>query len=102
MIKISDSRTFAKAFRHLLCEERKKRGTSQFELARRSGLTRQCISLLESGRRVPTFFSMFNLAKGFDMSLSKFIFLLINKIEYYECRENLLLVANSKKARWKS
>jgi transcriptional regulator with XRE-family HTH domain len=101
MIKISDSRNFAKAFRHLLCEERKKRGATQFELARKSGLTRQCISLLESGRRVPTFFSLFNLAKGFDMPLSKFMSLLINKVEYYERRENLLLVADSKKARWK-
>jgi len=101
MIKISYPRNFAKAFRHLLCEERKKRGATQFELARKSGLTRQCISLLESGRRVPTFFSLFNLAKGFDMPLSKFMALLINKVEYYERCENSLLAADSKKIRWK-
>ncbi|MDR2555963.1 MAG: helix-turn-helix domain-containing protein [Fibromonadaceae bacterium] len=101
MIKILDSRNFGKAFRHFLCEERKKRGTTQFELARKSGLTRQCISLLESGRRVPTFFSLFHLAEGFDMPLSKFMFLLINKVEYYECHEKLLLAADSKKTRWK-
>jgi len=85
----------------MLCEERKKRGATQFELARKSGLTRQCISLLESGRRVPTFFSLLSLAKGFDMTLSKFMSLLINKVEYYECRESLLLAADSKKPRWK-
>jgi len=101
MLKISYSRNLAKAFRHLLCEERKKRGATQFELARKSGLTRQCISLLESGRRVPTFLSLFNLAKGFDMPVSKLMSLLTNKVEYYECRENLLLLADSKKSRWK-
>jgi len=101
MLKIPVSRNFGKAFRHFLCEERKKRGATQFELAKKSGLTRQCISLLESGRRVPTFFSLFHLARGFDMPLSKFMFLLINKVEYYECRENSLLAADSKKGRWK-
>ncbi|MCL1967403.1 MAG: helix-turn-helix domain-containing protein [Fibromonadales bacterium] len=101
MIKIPDSRNFDIAFRHLLCEERKKRGETQFELAKKSGLTRQCISLLESGRRIPTFFSLFHLAKGFDMPLSKFMGLLINKVEYYECREKLLLAADSKKTRWR-
>jgi len=101
MINIPDSRNLTKAFRHLLCEERKKRGATQFELARKSGLTRQCISLLESGRRVPTFFSLFNLARGFDMPVSKFMSLLINKVEYYEYYESLLLVADSKKSKWK-
>jgi transcriptional regulator with XRE-family HTH domain len=101
MIEISDSHNLTKAFRHLLCEERKKRGATQFELARKSGLTRQCISLFESGRRLPTFFSLFNLAKGFDMPASKFMYLLTNKVEYYERCEKLLLVADSKKTRWK-
>jgi transcriptional regulator with XRE-family HTH domain len=101
MIKIPVSRNLTKAFRHLLCEERKKRGATQFELARKSGLTRQCISLLESGRRVPTFFSLLNLANGFDMPLSKFMSLLISKVEYYECCENSLLAADSKKTKWR-
>jgi len=101
MIKIPHARSLTKAFRHVLCEERKKRGTTQFELARKSGLTRQCISLLESGRRVPTFFSLSNLAKGFDMPLSKFISLLINKVEYYEYHESQIVIADSKKVRWK-
>jgi len=101
MIKISDSRNFGNAFRHLLCEERKKRGETQFELARKSGLTRQCISLLESGRRVPTFFSLSHLAEGFEMPLSKFMFMLINKVEYYECHESSLIAADSKKTKWK-
>jgi transcriptional regulator with XRE-family HTH domain len=79
------------AFRHLLCEERKKCGASQFELARKSGLTRQSISLFESGRRVPTFSSLPHLAKGFDMPVSKFMSLLTDKVEYYECYEKLLL-----------
>jgi transcriptional regulator with XRE-family HTH domain len=101
MINIPNSRNLSRAFRHLLCEERKKCGATQLELARKSGLTRQCISLFESGRRVPTLFSMLNLAKGLDMPVSKFMLLLTNKVEYYERRENLLLAADSKKPRWK-
>jgi len=102
MIRISDSRNWTKAFRHLLCEERKKRGATQFELARKSGLTRQCISLLESGRRVPTFFSISRLARGFDIPFSKFMSMLINKVEYYEHREHVLMeAADSKKVRWR-
>ena len=73
---------------------------TQFELAQKSGLTRQCISLFESGRRAPTFFSLFNLAKGFNMSISKFMSSLISKIEYYENRETQLLAADSKKTTW--
>jgi len=101
MIKIPHSRSLTKAFRHVLCEERKKRGTTQFELARKSGLTRQCISLLESGHRVPTFPSLFSLARGFDITFQKFMSLLLNKVEYYEHHERLPMAADGKKPRWR-
>jgi len=83
-----------------LCEERKKRGLSQFELARKSGLTRQSVSLFESGHRAPTFFSLFRLAKGFDVPVAKLVILLMNKYEDYE-RGERLSVADSKKVKWR-
>jgi len=100
MIKNLNSKSLIKAFRHILCEERKKCGLTQFELAKKSGVTRQCISLFESGHRIPTLFSMFNLAKGLDMHVSRFTNLFINKVEFYENRKTILLAADSKKPRW--
>jgi len=76
---------FNRAFRNLLSEERKKRNLSQFELAWKSGLSRQCLSFFESGRRkLPNISSLRALAKGFDMSLKSFIFMILNEVDYYE------------------
>ncbi|MCL1956736.1 MAG: helix-turn-helix transcriptional regulator [Fibromonadales bacterium] len=75
------SRNLINAFRKLLCDERKKRNLSQFELSERCGLSRQTISLFESGKRVPTLISLFQLSKGLNMSSIKFLSLLIKKIE---------------------
>jgi len=99
MIKSLDADSLTQAIRLLLCEERKKRNMSQFDLARNSGLTRQCIALFESGQRVPTFFSLFCLAKGFDMSAVKLISMLVHKMDSYE-RQQKLLAADSKKVKW--
>jgi transcriptional regulator with XRE-family HTH domain len=101
MVKIMISRYLIRAFRHILCEERKKHGLTQFQLARKSGLTRQSISLFESGRRAPTFFSLFSIARGFDMPVPKFVSLLVNKAEYYERHKMVPLAADSKRARWR-
>jgi len=72
------------SFKNLLCEERKKRRLTQFELSKKSGLSRQTISLFESGKRVPTLLSLFHLAKGLNISPVKFLSLLVKKIEYHE------------------
>jgi len=69
------------SFRNLLSEERKKRRLTQFELSERSGLSRQTISLFESGKRVPTLISLFQLSKGLNMSSIRFLSLLMKKIE---------------------
>ncbi|MCL2260498.1 MAG: helix-turn-helix transcriptional regulator [Fibromonadales bacterium] len=95
MIKSLNEEGLTQAVRLLLCEERKKRNMSQFDLARESGLTRQCIALFESGQRVPTFFSLFSLAKGFNMSAVKLISMLVHKMDFYE-RQQKLLAADSK------
>jgi len=72
------------SFRDLLCDERKKHKLSQEELSAKSGLSRQTISLFETGRRVPTLLSLFHLSKGLSMPSVKFLSLLIKKIELRE------------------
>lgn len=103
MIKFSDSfaLNLSRAFKVLLCEERKKRKLSQFELAQKSGLTRQSVSLFESGTRAPTFFSMFRLANGFGMPVAKLVVLLMKRFEDYENSEEILMVADSQRPKWK-
>jgi transcriptional regulator with XRE-family HTH domain len=51
---------------------RKAAGLSQYELARRSGLTRQAISNLEKGNRAPTWETVCLLAKGLGVSVAAF------------------------------
>jgi transcriptional regulator with XRE-family HTH domain len=101
MLKIDPSDNFVHAIRHFLCEERKKRNLSQFELAWKSGLSRQCMSFFESGRRIPSFASLLALAKGLDMPTMKFMSMLINKIEYYEHLDNIPIVADGKRPEWR-
>jgi transcriptional regulator with XRE-family HTH domain len=100
MVKIQNSYCLIQAFRHLLCEERERHGLTQFELAKKSGLSRQCISLLESGQRIPTLFSLLGLARGFNVPLIKLLSSFMNKLEFYEQHEQTALAADSKKARW--
>jgi len=80
----STSRNLMEFFRELLCEQRKKRRLSQQELADRCGLSRQTISLFESGKRMPTLLSLFYLSKGLNTSSVKFMSLLVKKIESLE------------------
>jgi transcriptional regulator with XRE-family HTH domain len=75
------SRNLMESFKSLLCEERKKRRLTQHELAEKSGLSRQTISLFESGKRMPTLLSLFHLSKGLSTSSVKFLSLLVKKIE---------------------
>ncbi|MDR1811570.1 MAG: helix-turn-helix domain-containing protein [Candidatus Fibromonas sp.] len=95
------SQLLIRAFSNLLCEEREKRRISQLELARKSGLTRQSISLFESGLRAPTFFSVFRLAIGFNMPVTRLVALMMNRFEDYE-RSEKIAAADSKKAKWRA
>ena len=78
------TRNLMESFRHLLNEERKKRNITQAELSERCGLSRQTISLFESGKRMPTLLSLFHLSKGLHISSVKLLSLLIKKIELRE------------------
>jgi transcriptional regulator with XRE-family HTH domain len=103
MMKIPNEDNFIRAFQHLLCEERKKRNLSQFELAKRSGMSRQCMSLFESGRRAPTLNSLLNLARGFDMPLMRFFSMLMNKADYYEsCNSLPMALDKESNPKWKT
>jgi len=57
---------------------------SQKEFSRKSGLSRQYISLIECGRRMPSLDLIFNIADGFEINIKDFMPALIEKILYYE------------------
>jgi len=59
----------------VLCmkELRLKQGLSHDTLAERSGLTRQSISLIENGLRVPSIASCLKVAKGLGIPLQKLL-----------------------------
>jgi putative transcriptional regulator len=71
------------AFRHILLEERNRQGLTQIELAKKSGLTRQCISLMESGQASPTVLSLLRVARGLDMPAANFMLKLANRAKVY-------------------
>ena len=54
-------------------ELRLKQGFSHDTLAERSGLTRQSISMIESGKRVPSIASCLKMAKGLGVSLQNLL-----------------------------
>lgn len=54
-------------------ELRLKQGLSHDTLAERSGLTRQSISMIESGRRIPSITSCLKVSKGLGMTLQKLL-----------------------------
>ena len=61
------------AFGVVLRKHRHAVGISQEELADRAGITPVYISLLETGRRVPTIVVVFALAQGLGISASVFV-----------------------------
>ena len=64
----NDTSIFSVAFSKLLIEVRQNALVTQTQLSKGSGLTRQSISLMESGKRVPTFKSFCLLAQGLGIS----------------------------------
>ena len=59
-----------KAIGHRIVELRTKKGWSQADLARESGKDRQAIEKLENGKVNPTLYSLLEIAKALDVSLS--------------------------------
>jgi DNA-binding XRE family transcriptional regulator len=54
-------------------ELRLKQGLSHDTLAQKSGLTRQSIGMIESGKRIPSIASCLKIAKGLGVSLQKLL-----------------------------
>jgi transcriptional regulator with XRE-family HTH domain len=61
------------AFAKRLIELRHASGLSQYELAKRAGLTRQAMSLLELGQREPNWATVQRLAKALAVSCEAFM-----------------------------
>lgn len=59
------------ALTHLLREARKQRGVSMDELARRAGVHRTYVGLLERGERQPTVAAAAALAEALDLRFSE-------------------------------
>jgi transcriptional regulator with XRE-family HTH domain len=65
--------TQGKHFAHRLIRLREQAGLSKYELARRAGLTRQSLSLLELGLREPAWLTVQVLALALGVSCEQFI-----------------------------
>ena len=57
---------------------------SQCDFAKKCKVSRQYISLIESGRRMPMLDFVLNIADGFDMNHKDFMMVLIDRISYYK------------------
>jgi transcriptional regulator with XRE-family HTH domain len=71
------------ACQYLLINYRNRKNMSQRDFAEKCKVSRQYISLIESGRRMPMLDFVFNIADGFDMNLKDFMMVLIDRISYY-------------------
>lgn len=63
-----DSAVFTAAFQKLLIGVRRNTLVTQTELSKSAGLTRQSISMMESGKRVASFQTFCMLAQGLGLS----------------------------------
>jgi len=73
-----------KAFQYLLVNQRTSKNMSQNAFSKKCGFTRQYISLVESGKRMPSFDFALNMALIFEISIKDFMHMLVDKISYYE------------------
>jgi transcriptional regulator with XRE-family HTH domain len=72
-----DEDTFNRSFRKLLLELRKNMACSQTVLSKYVGVTRQTISMMESGKRMPSLQRFCELAQGVGLSPAQ----LMNSLE---------------------
>ena len=62
---------FCKAFRKLVVRTRKESFITQRQLSIESGLTRQFISMMEGGKRIPSYESFCLLARGLGLTAAE-------------------------------
>jgi len=73
--------TIEEAFGEVIRNLRKKSNISQEKLADISKLDRSFISLIECGHKQPSLITIFQLAKAFNLSASKILSLVEDKIK---------------------
>ncbi|GBU24480.1 hypothetical protein R83H12_01111 [Fibrobacteria bacterium R8-3-H12] len=72
------------ACQYLLINYRNRKNMSQRDFAKKCKVSRQYISLIESGRRMPMLDFVFSIADGFNMGHKDFMIVLIDRISYYK------------------
>ncbi|MCL2284191.1 MAG: helix-turn-helix domain-containing protein [Fibromonadales bacterium] len=72
------------AFQFLLTDQRNSRNMTQSAFSRKCGFSRQYISLVENGKRMPSFDFALNMAYVFKINVKDFMLLILDKIFYYE------------------
>jgi transcriptional regulator with XRE-family HTH domain len=88
---------FCKAFRKLVVRARKESFITQRQLSIESGLTRQFISMMEGGKRIPSYENFCLLARGLGLSAAEMSekFLIIYERECRSVEERLKRLAES-------
>lgn len=74
------------AFQFTLARHRNIKHITQYALAKKSGFSPQYISLVESGKRMPTLNFIFCMAESFDMNPKDFMIQLADKFSDYKGR----------------
>ncbi|MDR3000679.1 MAG: helix-turn-helix domain-containing protein [Fibromonadaceae bacterium] len=77
-------KSIEQALRFVLPCQRSIKKMSQHEFSKKCGFSRQYISLVESGKRIPKLEFILCFASGFDMSLQDFTHLLVERVIFYE------------------
>jgi len=67
---MADTTYLGQALQHAICAIRAEKGLTQQELAERSGLSRQYISLVERQKRVPGLETVFAISQGLGVSFA--------------------------------
>ena len=92
-----DEDTFNRSFRKMLLELRKNMLCSQTDLSRYVGITRQSVSQMECGKRMPSLQRFCELAQGVGLTPAQ----LMDSLEHFcevEFRRNASLEENATKA----
>jgi len=71
------------ACQFLLINYRNRKHMSQRDFADKCKVSRQYISLIEAGKRMPMLDSVLCIADGFDMNHKEFMGMLIDRIYYF-------------------
>jgi len=81
---MNSRKSIIQAFQFLLSDQRCSKNMTQNAFSKKCGFTRQYISLVEGGQRMPSFDFALNMAQVFEINAKDFMSQLVDKISYYE------------------